>query len=349
MKSFKKYLMSGSVVSAVLLAMLTMPVQAKTVWLEADDYRLAEGDAEEVPAEIISEPIAVEKTPTITAEGEFILPTYVMPDAQPAVKSSVAVTDNANPFRVEEKAVVTAVAASSPDGQIPVVKNIEQQYQDTTSLLKQTSDRLAALEQNVKNLQKQTVSVATGDALKPVVTEPKKPLLLPLAPVAKPIALEKTETAPEPTVAPRQTYIDYVISVIERAENTPESFSASDESVLNGLPKEMKISFLPKSADISEQSFKWIKVFAYHAKKSVQNAVEIRLSSYDLDLQSRRFALIKGVLLANGLAPRQIRFVLTDRNPESVVLRGIVLPPEEEIFYEKAKNGKINSQIVQKW
>ena len=108
MKSFKKYLMSGSVVSAVLLAMLTMPVQAKTVWLEADDYRLAEGDAEEVPAEIISEPIAVEKTPTITAEGEFILPTYVMPDAQPAVKSSVAVTDNANPFRVEEKAVVTA-------------------------------------------------------------------------------------------------------------------------------------------------------------------------------------------------------------------------------------------------
>ena len=74
------------------------------------------------------------------------------------------------------------------------------------------------------------------------------------------------------------------------------------------------------------------------------------MSGKDLDLQSRRFALIKGALLSNGLTPRQIRFVLTDRDPDSIILRNITLPLEEEISsYRTEKNKAPVPQIIQKW
>ena len=111
----------------------------------------------------------------------------------------------------------------------------------------------------------------------------------------------------------------------------------------------MKISFLPDSADLSSQAFKWIKAFSYNPQRTVGTAVEVRLSPNDLELQSRRFALIKGALLANGLAPRQIRFVFTDRDNDTVILRNIRLPEEQEFLYQTGKNGKISQQIIQKW
>ena len=100
---------------------------------------------------------------------------------------------------------------------------------------------------------------------------------------------------------------------------------------------------------ISGKSFKWIKAFSYWPKQSLQKAAEVRMSAQDIDLQSRRFVLIKGALLSNGLSPRQIRFVLTDRDPNTIVLRTIVLPDEQEVYYKHQKNGKVVPQIISKW
>ena len=144
-------------------------------------------------------------------------------------------------------------------------------------------------------------------------------------------------------------YIDYVLSVLERVNNQAVNYSESDDLVLRSIPQELKLNFLPNSADISTQSFKWIKAFSYHPKKSMADVVEIRMSAKDLELQSRRFALIKGALLSNGLAPRQIRFVLTDRDPDSIVLRNVKVQPEREVFYERQQNGTYTPQIIQKW
>ena len=137
--------------------------------------------------------------------------------------------------------------------------------------------------------------------------------------------------------------------MLDKKENAPSYYTASDETVLKSIPTELKISFLPGGADLSVQSLKWIKAFAYHPKKAVNNIVEIRLSPNELELQSRRFTLIKGALESAGLNARQIRFVLTDRNPDSIVLRSVALPEDSEVFYQKGKDGSMASQIIQKW
>jgi len=59
--------------------------------------------------------------------------------------------------------------------------------------------------------------------------------------------------------------------------------------------------------------------------------------------------LIKGALLSNGVSARQIRFVFSDRDMDSVVLRNIEIQPEQELMYKKGKNGAFSQQIIQKW
>ena len=186
-----------------------------------------------------------------------------------------------------------------------------------------------------------------------VVTKsaPRAPLLLPLAPIRAVAASEvsEEETSEEAQKPVKREYVDFILDAIERGKLKQGVYSQSDEMMLRSIPKEMKISFLPESADLSDQAFKWVKVFAYNPQRTVGSAVEVRLSPENLDLQSRRFALIKGVLLANGLAPRQIRFVFTDRDQDSVILRNIHLPEEQEFFNQTGKNGKVSQQIIQKW
>ena len=157
---------------------------------------------------------------------------------------------------------------------------------------------------------------------------------------------EDTARAVEPE---KPQYIDYVLEVIKRVENEPVTFTESDEMVIKTIPQEMKLNFLPGSVDISTQSFKWIKAFSYAPKQAMQKAVEVRMSAKDIDLQSRRFALIKGALLSNGLSPRQIRFVMTDRDPDTIVLRTIVLPDEQEVVYTYRNGRSTAPQIIRKW
>lgn len=396
MTHLKSLLFATSVLSSFFLLSSYTSVGAKTLWLEEDDFRsstIAQGDAEEVPAEFLltdeemqiqtqdiqntaanaaSGAATNEKIPTITAEGGFLLPTYVLPEAnQGPTASTVAAVDANNPWRGEEQAAVPSPARSVNPVKIAgmaqpaetnqqlnmdtqLLQNIEQQYRDTTQLLADTAKRLAALENGVNDLkEKNTQLTQTAPASAPAaVREPvrRQPLLLPLAPVqaekteAKPAAVTPVRVQPD-----KVFYIDYVLSVLDRVNNQPVTYSESDDMVLRSIPQELKLNFLPNSADISTQSFKWIKAFSYHPKKSMADIVEVRMSSQDLELQSRRFALIKGALLSNGLSPRQIRFVLTDRDPDSIVLRNVKVQPEQEVFYERQKNGTYTPQIIQKW
>lgn len=396
MKHVKSLLSITSVFSFVLLAGTALsPVHAKTLWLEEDDFRssLAQGDAEEVPAEFLlteeemklqtqdlkqaagtvqKENADEEKIPTLTAEGGFLLPTYVLPETKNETEAkTLAVVDQNNPWRAQTAQAVptpasrTVAAAAQPVAlqglpasgvqdasavDTKLLDTIEKQYQNTTALLADTAKRLEALENGVNTLKEQNVQLASAEKVATPEPVRRQPLLLPLAPVKAATPVAKSEPAENTDMEPPKVeYIDYVLTVLKRVEGQPVAYSESDEMVLKSIPQEMKMSFLPNSADISTQSFKWIKAFTYHPKKSLQNIVEVRMSAKDLDLQSRRFALIKGALLSNGLSPRQIRFVLTDRDPDTIVLRNVTLQPEQEVYYERQNNGSLAPQIIQKW
>ena len=400
MKYMRITAVKGAFLTVALLASTSFfALQAKTVWLEEDDYRsLAQGDADTVPADfsltteemtltqedlekasqnIQKETLDESTMPTLTAEGGFLLPTYVLPDAQSGAQApaSTAPVDQTNPWRAETKlttveeeistiqvpptpvvlqGATTSTTASTADNNAEdkLLQTIERQYQDTTNLLAETSKRLEALENGVQDLKAANMKMAGASA--PALEESavrRQPLLLPLAPlktaaVSQSAPQEDTARAVEPE---KPQYIDYVLEVIKRVENEPVTFTESDEMVIKTIPQEMKLNSLPGSVDISTQSFKWIKAFSYAPKQAMQKAVEVRMSAKDIDLQSRRFALIKGALLSNGLSPRQIRFVMTDRDPDTIVLRTITLPDEQEVVYTYRNGRSVAPQIIRKW
>lgn len=409
-----------------LVVSLMGRAEAKTVWLDESQIRSrrmqvavaekmpepqteedtgpAEGDAEEAPVDfsltpeemalteaassmpVQKETVEDEKMPTLTAEGGFLLPTYVLPEAQEIEEvERKALVDEKNPWREASVSSAPATAkASVPTApttlnkptasvkkskvpsktiviegtkdsvpthakkEVELLNTLSEQYQNTNELLASATEKLQALEREQESLKK-------AQALQRAEEEKKKnrgPLLLPL-PEKRKAPPPAEEAEPEPYMPPRQVtengYVDHVLSVLERKESAPVYHTESDETVLKSIPTELKISFMPGNADLSSQSLKWIRAFAYHPKKAVNHIVEIRLSPNNLELQSRRFALIKGALESSGLNPRQIRFVLTDRNPDTIVLRSIALAEESEIFYKKGKDGKTASQIIQKW
>jgi len=298
-----------------------------------------------------------EKTTTTHTRRTFVKGTATLPAVRPnAVMPPVGQTDNAR--------------------EAQLLANIEKQYQETSAMLEATSKRLAVLEAGVENLSQQPpVAPSAPMAMQSnafvgqntngmsgtiSVTKPEEvvrtePLLLPLAPARSVPGVNEDATydvaeAMAVSAAPaRVEYVDYILGIIKRNATKQNKFSESDDLILRSIPKEMKISFLPGTADLSDQAYKWIKVFAYNPTRSIDNAVEIRLSGENLDLQSRRFALIKGVLLSNGVSARQVRFVFTDRDPDTIILRNVVLQENLEYVTQTQKNGKATKQIIKKW
>ena len=393
MDNFKSLLTFSTAISLAVAVVFSGNLKAETVWLEQDDFKtVAQGDKDTPPNEFIFEELSDEdielqraaanpqqetiddqSIPSLTTEGGFLLPTYILPEADGAVPEKAASVDNQNPWRKPQpenskKAARSGVAlrgispTAQPQsnlGEKALLENIEKQYQTTAALLENTEKRLAALEQDIQTYAKNKALAAEQEAAEEEEnceeedSAQRGPLLLPLAPLR---TIEKNELADtdeggiDLTQADaKKDYVDFILEAIERSRMRKFNPTQSDEMILRSIPKEMRISFLHGSADLSNQAFKWIKVFSYNPQRTVGSAVEIRLSPKDLDLQSRRFALIKGALLSNGLTPRQIRFVFTDRDCDSVVLRNIQLPENQELLYQAGKDGAISQQIIQKW
>lgn len=115
------------------------------------------------------------------------------------------------------------------------------------------------------------------------------------------------------------------------------------------VPTELRLTFKPDSSEMSAQSVKWVKAFGQRAKKDIQNAVEIRMSNIDPDLQEKRFALIRSTLTGVGMEDVQIIPVMTDRTPHTIVLRMIVLPEEGYTEYTSENGGVQERLYYKKW
>lgn len=115
------------------------------------------------------------------------------------------------------------------------------------------------------------------------------------------------------------------------------------------VPTELRLTFKPDSSEMSAQSVKWVKAFGQRAKKDIQNAVEVRMSNIDPDLQEKRFALIRSTLTGVGMEDVQIIPVMTDRTPHTIVLRMIVLPEEGYTEYTSENGGVQERLYYKKW
>ncbi len=95
------------------------------------------------------------------------------------------------------------------------------------------------------------------------------------------------------------------------------------------MPSEIKLTFPKGSADVSAATVKWLKAFSAKAAKDSRMIVEIKMSNIGLDMQARRFAIIRNILTSNGVPTDRINPVLTSRNPDTVILKTSAVPQED--------------------
>ena len=200
-----------------VLLSTTSLAQAHTRWLVVDALQ-AEGDADvtEVADNVIDpQPVETnqledefwsealqnvevssaletdEDIPTLTAEGSFILPTYILPEADARANvAKPAVADGSNPWRQDGVVVGEATVVETP-----TLDNVEQQYAQTENLLAQTSTQLETIEARIRDLQAMNAQMAqaTQDAV-----DAETERLAEVLPKAQPAELVVEEVVAQP-------------------------------------------------------------------------------------------------------------------------------------------------------
>lgn len=106
------------------------------------------------------------------------------------------------------------------------------------------------------------------------------------------------------------------------------------QSVVASDPMAIAVIFGEKSSNISAKTLRRLGDFAENAA-SLENAfVKIQISKADLSLQAKRFALIKSILMSNGVSLDRIRPSVDGDNPDAVILR-VETPTHIVGAYEK--------------
>lgn len=269
----------------------------------------ADGDPTDLTLDDLMAQEAAENIPTVTAEGDFIVPTYLLPTQEtapvptpmPAFESRTVLLQTDLPVVETQnmQVVETPVAPVVQPASVPVVLPV----------LNPTEGRPVTI---------------------------SKPLLVPLAPVKK----VQTETVSVPvkkrTIVPSD-YADRVLSAVKNGESSAV------------LPQEIKITFYKNDIALSGQSLKWVRAFALQTLKDPRRMVEVRLSQCNPSIQKARLSVIENVLLGTGLSPHQIQIVWTKRGPDSLVLRSTEKPQDVEVIQKTTSSGNQVKKKTIKW
>ena len=95
------------------------------------------------------------------------------------------------------------------------------------------------------------------------------------------------------------------------SQYTKRSSKKKVEKVAAAAPSQIRINFEKGSSDVSADTVKWLKSFAIKAAADGRKAAEVIMSGKDLRLQSRRFALVRNVLVGYGFDADDVKPSLT--------------------------------------
>lgn len=115
------------------------------------------------------------------------------------------------------------------------------------------------------------------------------------------------------------------------------------------FPSELRLTFKPGNAELTSTSVKWVKAFGNRAKKDIQRGIEVRMSNQIRDIQEKRFAIIRSILLGTGMEPTQLFPVMTNRTPHTIVLRAFDIPEEGYEEYTSSGNGVEERIYFKQW
>ena len=346
------------------------------------DEEVAQGDGdpvEEVVAEVATKEEATdvdEDVATITAEGDFLVPTYLLPVVEDGekvvsdVKADVSVTKKVTtttttttkevPIYVVSK--VSEVKQSEEGGndvssdvlKAPSVVDVHTQALGTDEKIQpqpvDVSQKASKIVHNIGTGYNTSKVLVENDVkpqapvvpAAPVVSEDLqvsqvRPVLIPLAPLPKEAEVEPATPQPVRKIIPSE-YADKMLSALEKKQR-PDFI----------MPQEIKVSFYKNASHFSGQTIKWIKAFSVSAMNDPRLVVQVRLSTQMPGVQQKRLSIIQNALIGNGLSPHQIQVIFTNRPADSLVLRTIVKPEDSQVSVRNVKIGRRVEKRTARW
>ncbi len=330
-------------------------------------------DAKEEKADVKEENIA-----TVTAEGDFIVPTYMLPAKEdletapqnnPAENKASEAPQNApdaaqnapvNKVLHQSTVKITQTELTPVAEQMAVERFLTGKTTKTMKAYKEALARQKAAQKAEKAQTKEngaSENAANGSENKADATQnndidalledetskeakkPKKRLLLPLRPLP-------SKTPPAEDLSGTEPLFKVVSSTM--ADQVLKDAQDQTRSSLL-MPQDIKVTFYPDSAEFSGQTVKWIKAFALQALNDPRRVVEIRLSQYNPIMQQKRLSVVQRLLMNSGLSAHQIVVDYVNRPADSLILRTVEKVETVQKRKIEMKNGKVKENETIIW
>ena len=101
--------------------------------------------------------------------------------------------------------------------------------------------------------------------------------------------------------------LDDAVSQYTKRNRKAEKHAAPVAATATAAPSQIRITFEKGMPNVSADTVKWLKSFAIKAVADGRKAADVVMSKKDLRLQSRRFALVRNVLVGYGFDEDSIR------------------------------------------
>ncbi len=317
-----------------------------------ESLELAQGDGD--PREsaaherlIEAKQMADDDVATVTAEGDFVVPTYLLQTVEDEVPEKavgvsmkverdlpVVVVSQTEVTPVSEQmAVERALTGSTAQTQKIYSEAVNRKQPKKITRSSEKEHVLKRMDSGASTSVDDDINAILSGALEEKTSSgEKKPLLLPLkGGKAKAKAVKQDEQFPKPIL---NTYSSvYADKIIEAAK--------ADEKLPLIMPMDLKVSFYPNATDFSGKTIKWIKAFSYKALQDPRYVVQIRLSKENPYLQEKRLYLVEKILAGSGLSKHQMVVDYVDRPVDSLILRMVKKEPDVSV----KSNGKTKRVI----
>ena len=332
-----------------------LSISCFTLFLSAAGVSVADGD----PSEVIQTNLSVQETvtvpdssgnllpdeqvpppeeavATVTADGDFLLPTYLLPGETATIERTTTVEKTFEQTPSKVTSITIPIMEQTVASQKTTTTTVKED--DFSDLLQQTAPATTVTIQSSASQQTAGNTAVTTESVNQTAKPVTQKLLIPLAPVSVVTPSEPDLPERKRFVVPSE-YADQMIDSLKVGQQTPFK-----------MPHEIRITFYPRASAFSGQTLKWVRAFATAALQDPRLIVEVRASCAEASLQDARLKLVKSVLAGAGLSTHQIVINYTDRPVDTMLLRAVPRPePSETLLTPKDIKLPKSMSRVKKW
>ena len=219
----------------------------------------------------------------------------------PTAENAVAVTTLQDDFLTP----TYSLPASPVSVEIPLSPGIQPVPENVDILTEIFGDKALT----IQNRPTTAVGARTFTPTKQGTVNTQETLLTPLPPLPQAMVSEEEDVPPYTPYITQTDTADQALQAMKDRKNLKFT-----------MPREVRITFYPGQASFSAQSLKWVKAFALKTKNDPRYMLDLRVSSDNWPLQSKRVGLLIQTMLEQGVSRHQIRVFKSEREENTILL-----------------------------